>query len=110
MELLEEFYQDNFVYNSFAFDLENQPDLNEFERDVSGYVYVDGEEGDYGVIKYTEKSTGKHVASRVIKGGDNEHYEFTAYGTALFADRLLKIMAERLEEVKKKAQLAEGNG
>jgi hypothetical protein len=110
MELLEEFYQDHFVYSSFAFHLENQPDSDEFERDVSGYVYVDGEEGDHGAIKYNEKSTGKHVATKVIKGGDSEHYEFTAYGTALFADRLLKVVADRLEEVKKKAQLAEGNG
>lgn len=109
MELLEEFYKEHFLYSSFAFHLENQPDTDEFERDNSGYVYVDGEEGDHGVIKFIEKATGLHVATRVIQGGDQEHYEYTAYGATLFADRLLKAVAERLEEVKKKAQLAEDN-
>lgn len=51
-------------------------------QDNTNYVYVDGEEGDYGVITYYSKYDDL-VATRTIHGGDSETVEFTPYGVRI---------------------------
>lgn len=60
-----------------------------FTTDNSGYIYVDGEEGDLGVIKYASMS-GEIVAIKTLYGGDCETVEFTPYG-----EQLLKLTLSR---------------
>ncbi len=56
------------------------------EYDDSQYTVVDGEEGDYGLIKYYHVQTieRRKVCEFVNKGGDNKDYIFTKYGVDLF--------------------------
>lgn len=61
-------------------------------KDSSGYVYVDGEEGDYGVVRYYCPITKELVATHTIHGGDNEEYEFTEYGKKLLGHLVLSAM------------------
>ena len=57
--------------------------LGEYEdtliKDSSAYVFVDGEEGDYGVINYY-LPTGELVYSHLIHGGDVEEIILTDLG------------------------------
>lgn len=55
--------------------------IESFDEDTSGFVYVDGEEGDYGRILFSHN--GVLIATRVIEGGDSEWYEFTPEGKSL---------------------------
>lgn len=55
--------------------------IESFDEDTSGFVYVDGEEGDYGRILFSHN--GVLIATRVIAGGDSEWYEFTPEGKSL---------------------------
>ena len=52
-----------------------------FRADSSGYVYVDGEEGDYGDILYYQGE--ELVYTRRIHGGDEEEIILTELGKLL---------------------------
>lgn len=98
MNLLYDFFQTHFC--SFANDLEDLPDDDDVEEDCSDYVYVDGEEGDHGTIKFVQKSTGQLLAKKVILGGDQEYYEFTPLGRTYYAERLLQQFSQHLDKIK----------
>lgn len=72
--------------------------MDTFDEDHSGYVYVDGEEGDHGEILFHHE--GVLVAKRIIKGGDNEWYEFTPAGKTLLLEKFITAIAanEKVEE------------
>jgi len=61
------------------------------------YVYVDGEEGDFGVVRYfgtdIDGNENVHMATQYIHGGDIEHDYYTLAG----ADMVQKIMRENFE-------------
>lgn len=84
---------------SFLDDLE---DDEEFIRDDTGMIYVDGEEGDYGVIEYHQNVrvegswTTLLVCRRVVEGGDSESWEFTPYGKEIFKEKLRGAMNQWL--------------
>lgn len=61
---------------------------------------VDGEEGDYGVIRYLD-AAGVLVATKTVHGGDSESIELTPHGKQFVAKhlRLLfdKLLLRKLE-------------
>lgn len=61
------------------------------------YVYVDGEEGDFGVVRFfgtdIDGNENVHMATQYIHGGDIEHDFYTLAG----ADMVQKIMRENFE-------------
>lgn len=87
MNLLAEFW--NYPIANRMYSAVDQ-DPSEFIEDDSEFVCVDGEEGDYGVIKYSD-TEGHLVAIRTIYGGDREDVEFTDYGKALMRNKLTAL-------------------
>ncbi len=65
--------------------------------DNTDYVYVDGEEGDFGTIRYKDAS-GQVVVIREIEGGDVESLELTDYGRPIVAKVMLDIFKQSLAE------------
>lgn len=55
-------------------------------RDDSEYHIVDGEEGDYGIVKYFVGH--EHVATYINNGGDDERVDFTAFGWLWMKEQL----------------------
>jgi hypothetical protein len=98
---LQAFWQQevSYVFNRLL----EQLDLN-LTEDRSEYVYVDGEEGDFGVIRYKD-AAGEVVAVRTIEGGDSEYTELTEHGKPLVAAKMLEAFRQSLTE---KLQLAPG--
>ena len=68
------------------------------KEDQSGFVFVDGEEGDYGNICYYD-SRGGLVAIKIIEGGDYQHVEITAYGREFIKTKLKEVFIKTLDEV-----------
>lgn len=73
-------------------------------EDRKDFVFVDGEEGDHGVIRYMD-ATGNVVCIRTIEGGDIEQLELTDYGKPLVAAKMLEVFKQVLTE---KLELAPG--
>lgn len=93
MNLQELWQQDMlFTFNRVLEDL----DLN-LTEDLTDFVCVDGEEGDFGVIRYKD-ATGNVVAIKNVEGGDVEHLELTDYGKPLIAAKLLLVFKQTLTE------------
>lgn len=83
VSLLKAFFED--IQYGFFDNLEKiEPN---FEIDNSEFVVVDGEEGDYGLIKYS--LDGIHIATKVVEGGDSEYYEWTETGKAMLHEWLV---------------------
>ena len=96
---LEEFFeQHQWEFRNFLEDFEEM----DLVKDSGEYVFVDGEEGDYGRIKYfrnvnVEGTWTKLLAfTRVIEGGDMEHWEYTPYGKELLKERFTLAMNQWL--------------
>jgi hypothetical protein len=69
----------------------------QLEADHTDFVYVDGEEGDFGIIRYKD-ATGQVVAIKNIHGGDSEDLELTDYGRPLVAKLILGLFKQTLAE------------
>ena len=67
--------------------------IESFDCDNSGFVYVDGEEGDYGRILFSHN--GVLIATQVIEGGDSEWYEFTPEGKSLLLKMYVGLVASQ---------------
>lgn len=65
-------------------------------KDASEYVYVDGEEGDYGIIRYLD-SDNKLVLVKLIFGGDKEDCKLTNHGKQLIKQHLFKSLEETID-------------
>jgi hypothetical protein len=67
------------------------------------YVYVDGEEGDFGIVRYfgtdVDGNNDQHMMTEYIHGGDIEHSYYTLAG----ADMVQKIMRENFETALRKS-------
>lgn len=98
MDLVQEFW-DALLYDNLNRALLDESFI-EFTEDHSGYVYVDGEEGDYGEVKYLCKSTGNLIATKIFHGGDDNEMEFTEYGYDLLTPIAMKIFADALKRGK----------
>lgn len=65
--------------------------IDDFTKDSTGYVYVDGEEGDHGDILYTD-ADGKLIATHRIYGGDSDEYFFTEYGCDVLCRKIIEAL------------------
>lgn len=92
MNLLEEFCNQIGLINHLEIE-----DIN-YTTDTSELNYVDGEEGDYGVIKYYSID-GDLIAVENIYGGDMEELEFTSYGKDLLKDKALNIFYNNVDNI-----------
>ena len=66
--------------------------------DYTDYVYVDGEEGDHGIVRYLD-SAGKIVAVKTIFAGDDESLDVTDYGRKIVADKLTEAFATAISKM-----------
>jgi len=69
----------------------------ELKADNSEFTVVDGEEGDYRIIKYMDKDN-KLVAIKTVEGGDNESTEVTSYGKIVIAMKLSTTFKQLLQK------------
>lgn len=72
--------------------------IDTFESDSSGWVVVDGEEGDHGQILY--RHNGVLVAKMVSSGGDTDYYEFTPEGKDILLSKYLSIIFKQNDVVR----------
>ena len=84
---LGQFWNDDFAYK-FSQLLENV-DLG-LTSDSSDFVVVDGEEGDYGIIRYKD-SSGEVVAIKIVHGGDDEELQITEYGKSIIFSKFREV-------------------
>ena len=92
----------NLLESTFLYDV--QPTLNRLlddedlhlVADHSDYVVVDGEEGDFGVVRY-RNGDNQLVAVRTVQGGDSETIELTPFGAQLVKQRLLAVLTQALD-------------
>ena len=94
MELLIDFWQE-----TVAPQLTRLLELEELALvgDHSAFVFVDGEEGDYGVIRYSD-AAGQLVAIKTVHGGDSESVELTPFGKSLLREKLIALLDQALED------------
>ncbi len=64
--------------------------------DHTDFVFVDGEEGDHGVVRY-RNADGQLIAEHVIHGGDSDDWNLTPLGAELVKTRLMALFAEVVE-------------
>lgn len=87
--MLEEFWEEIGMYWKIRELLDSlDPHLT---PDYSKFTVVDGEEGDYGVISYSDH-TGQLVAVKTVHGGDHEDVDFTEYGIAMMGGVVRSIL------------------
>lgn len=65
---------------------------DDYRADYSQFNVVDGEEGDYGVIRYFHGD--ELVAIKNVYGGDSEEVEFTSFGKTLFNAKLINALTD----------------
>ena len=71
--------------------------FDQCDCDSRGMTYVDGEEGDYGVLVYSYK--GNLVATEAVYGGDDFDYSLTQYGREKLKEFLFARMGVLLENL-----------
>lgn len=96
-DLLCRFWEELFVYTDkirrHITDTEMTCDVDDSE-----YVFVDGEEGDYGKVKY-HNTDGRLIAVRIIHGGDDEDITFTMEGKEILKEQLREAFERMLSEI-----------
>lgn len=92
-----DFWQENlqFKFNTI---LENSE--IKLIRDDSEFVVVDGEEGDYGTLRYFDTDN-QLIATRVIESGDEDNIEFTPHGKNIISMHLESLFKQLLISFKK---------
>lgn len=68
-------------------------------KDSSEFVCVDGEEGDYGVIKYYTKAGNELFAVETNNGGDDIDVEFTNVARIVYGNKIKEIISDKLEKM-----------
>lgn len=96
MDLLQEFCRQIGFYIG---DLDSEVHDIDSKADYKDFVSVDGEEGDYGIVRYYDKTNNQLLAVRTIHGGDSEDTEFTQYGASLLQDKALHLMREKFKNI-----------
>jgi hypothetical protein len=93
MNLFEEFLREIGLIPKF--DVEDI----DYVEDYSGYNYVDGEEGDNGIIKYFCPDKKELLAVRTIHGGDSEDIEFTEYAKEMLTATAITILKKNIDNL-----------
>lgn len=65
--------------------------------DHEDFVYVDGEEGDHGTIRYRDDS-GQVVAIKEVEGGDVSSLTITDYGKPIVKAALTELFKQTLDD------------
>jgi hypothetical protein len=86
-------------FSQIGFNPQIEYDEIEYRSDYSDFTVVDGEEGDYGIIKHYSLNSSLLVAITTIKGGDDEDTEFTKYGKELLGARAIEILRKSIENI-----------
>jgi len=90
------------LVNEFCSAIGLLPDSNmedvKYTTDSSEFTVVDGEESDYGIIKYFVDDV--LVARKMVHGGDHEEIDFTFEGIELLKQSTLRLIAGRIGELK----------
>ncbi len=88
--------EDYFDYEiRLKFDECIREDLDDYKADYSEFTIVDGEEGDYGTIKYYYGT--ELVAIKTVHGGDEEEIEYTRFGQRLFNAKLINALSKAIK-------------
>lgn len=66
--------------------------------DDSEYECVDGEEGDYGTIRYFN-SKNQLVVTFINNGGDDVDYELTALGKRIVRDSIMRNVLDKALDI-----------
>lgn len=88
-------YWEQELQHSFVMALEDE-ELG-LTVDTSDFVVVDGEEGDYGMIRYLD-SNDEVVATKFIQGGDMESLDVTKYGRQFLGEKILRLFQQTLQQ------------
>ncbi|HET8687721.1 MAG TPA: hypothetical protein VFM18_13805 [Methanosarcina sp.] len=67
------------------------------KKDTSEFVYVDGEEGDFGEIKYFLED--HLIATHIIEGGDSDYWEYTTIGKNVLCQELQRAFDKFLSQI-----------
>lgn len=94
MNFIEEFFNQ---YGFNILDYENH-DIELDHKYDENFNYVDGEEGDNGIIRYYHEDN--LAVIRTIHGGDEEDIEFTEYGKNLFKYRAISLLNDYIIKLK----------
>lgn len=90
MNLFEEFLSQLGVYTNHPEDILHTVDHSEF-------IIVDGEEGDYGLVKYWDEND--LLAIRKVSGGDIEETFFTKMGKSKLSELAKKWLNITIEKI-----------
>ena len=94
--LISEFISDQMITN-----IVDAHDINiteEIYEDDSEFVFIDGEEGDYGNIYYYRKSDNVKLASEINRGGDSIEWEFTKEFINIVEKDILKAITKNISK------------
>ncbi len=95
MDLFEEFYS---LITCNAYGAQHPDYQLQYSTDNSGFVVVDGEEGDHGIVKYIGPD-GVLLATKTVLGGDSEEFEFTAVGKEVLQEMFFQMMQKRIRNM-----------
>lgn len=70
----------------------------DYVEDSSEFIFVDGEEGDYGAIKYFTPK-GNLLAIKTVEGSDSEFTEFTEFGKDFLMLKVFRIFLDNYEKI-----------
>ena len=93
--LMSEFWNEISSRLASRFDAIDDKDIA-VTTDWSGFTVVDGEEGDFGYIEYSD--AGGLVAVRSVYGGDIENVSFTTHGARILSARIAAVVADVLSK------------
>ncbi len=81
--------------NQLGFNPVKEYEPIKYNSDYSEFIVVDGEEGDYGVIKHFPENK-ILLAITIVNGGDDEDTQFTQYGKALCTATVINALEDCL--------------
>lgn len=87
-----------FIWNSLFVSVNSECEDLECFKDDSGYVLVDGEEGDYGIVKYYDVDNKQLLAIENVCQ-DSMDYMFTQYGVSVLTVYALNYFKQRIQEI-----------
>lgn len=89
MNLLQEFCRQIGFYvedmETEKLDVPSLPDYKDF-------CEIDGEEGDFGIIRYYSTPGNQLLAVKTVHGGDNEDVEFTKLASELLQPKVIELL------------------
>lgn len=71
----------------------------EYEKDYTQLNVVDGEEGDYGIVKYMSPNKDVLLAVKTVYGGDREEIEFTKAGKEYLTELYIETLRLQIKSL-----------